>query len=85
MSISLLKSIPIELQAQDPLVTSGTDRVVFDTLIEDMPADLFPDRPPMAPPDGIRPGRGTTARLPSTSTSRPTPSSRSTNRSTTSC
>ena len=34
-----------ELEAYAPLVTPGRDCVVFDTIIEDLPADLFPDRP----------------------------------------
>jgi cephalosporin hydroxylase len=34
-----------ELNAYAPLVTPGSDCVVFDTIIEDLPADLFPDRP----------------------------------------
>jgi len=34
-----------ELNAYSSLVTSGSYLVVFDTLIEDMPADFFPDRP----------------------------------------
>lgn len=34
-----------ELEAYAPLVTPGSYCVVFDTLIEDMPADTFPDRP----------------------------------------
>jgi len=34
-----------ELQAYAPLVTKGSYCVVFDTIIEDMPADMFPDRP----------------------------------------
>ena len=34
-----------ELEAYAPLVTIGSYCVVFDTLIEDMPADMFPDRP----------------------------------------
>ncbi len=34
-----------ELEAYGPLVTRGSYLVVFDTLIEDMPADYFPDRP----------------------------------------
>ena len=34
-----------ELEAYAPLVTTGSYCVVFDTLIEDMPADMFPDRP----------------------------------------
>jgi cephalosporin hydroxylase len=34
-----------ELEAYAPLVTPGSYCVVFDTLIEDMPADMFPDRP----------------------------------------
>jgi cephalosporin hydroxylase len=34
-----------ELEAYAPLVSSGSYIVVFDTLIDDMPADTFPDRP----------------------------------------
>lgn len=34
-----------ELEAYAPLVTPGSYCVVFDTVIEDMPADAFPDRP----------------------------------------
>jgi len=34
-----------ELEAYAPLVSVGSYCCVFDTLIEDMPADLFPDRP----------------------------------------
>jgi cephalosporin hydroxylase len=34
-----------ELQAYAPLVTSGSYCAVFDTIIEDMPAGSFPDRP----------------------------------------
>lgn len=34
-----------ELEAYAPLVTPGNYCVVFDTLIEDMPAEFFPDRP----------------------------------------
>lgn len=34
-----------ELEAYAPLTTIGSYCVVFDTIIEDMPADLFPDRP----------------------------------------
>ena len=34
-----------ELEAYAPLVSAGSYCVVFDTIIEDMPADLFPDRP----------------------------------------
>ncbi len=34
-----------ELEAYAPLVTAGSYCVVFDTVIEDMPADFFPDRP----------------------------------------
>ncbi len=33
-----------ELQAYAPLVTVGSYCVVFDTIVEDMPADMFPDR-----------------------------------------
>ncbi|PKP78202.1 MAG: cephalosporin hydroxylase [Alphaproteobacteria bacterium HGW-Alphaproteobacteria-3] len=34
-----------ELEAYAPLVTRGSYCIVFDTLVEDMPAELFPDRP----------------------------------------
>lgn len=34
-----------ELQAYAPLVTLDSYCVVMDTLVEDMPADMFPDRP----------------------------------------
>lgn len=34
-----------ELEAYAPLTTVGSYCVVFDTMVEDMPADLFPDRP----------------------------------------
>jgi len=34
-----------ELQIYSPLVTKGSYLVVFDTIIEDMPPDFFPDRP----------------------------------------
>ncbi|WP_428300440.1 cephalosporin hydroxylase family protein, partial [Hydrogenophaga sp.] len=34
-----------ELEAYAPLVSAGSYCVVFDTIIEDMPADMFPDRP----------------------------------------
>jgi cephalosporin hydroxylase len=34
-----------ELEAYAPLVTPGSYCVVFDTIIEDLPADMFPDRP----------------------------------------
>jgi len=34
-----------ELKAYAPLVSIGSYCAVFDTVIEDMPADLFPDRP----------------------------------------
>jgi cephalosporin hydroxylase len=34
-----------ELELYSPLVTAGSYLVVFDTVIEDMPADAFPDRP----------------------------------------
>jgi len=34
-----------ELEAYAPLVTHGNYCIVFDTLVEDMPAELFPDRP----------------------------------------
>ncbi|MBT9099540.1 cephalosporin hydroxylase family protein [Methylovulum psychrotolerans] len=34
-----------ELEAYAPLVTTGSYCVVFDTLIEDMPMDMFSDRP----------------------------------------
>ena len=34
-----------ELEAYAPLVTPGSYCIVFDTIIEDMPDDMFPDRP----------------------------------------
>jgi cephalosporin hydroxylase len=34
-----------ELEAYAPLTSTGSYCVVFDTIIEDMPADMFPDRP----------------------------------------
>lgn len=34
-----------ELQLYAPLVTNGSYLIVFDTIIEDMPADAFPNRP----------------------------------------
>ncbi|MDQ6709209.1 MAG: cephalosporin hydroxylase family protein [Candidatus Dormibacteraeota bacterium] len=34
-----------ELEAYAPLVRSGSYLIVFDTVIEDLPADCFPDRP----------------------------------------
>ena len=34
-----------ELDAYAPLVSQGSYCVVFDTIIEDLPADMFPDRP----------------------------------------
>jgi cephalosporin hydroxylase len=34
-----------ELESYAQLVTPGSYCVVFDTIIEDMPADMFPDRP----------------------------------------
>ena len=34
-----------ELQLYSPLVTKGSYLVVFDTIIEDIPDDFFPDRP----------------------------------------
>ena len=34
-----------ELEAYAPLTSVGSYCVVFDTIIEDLPADMFPDRP----------------------------------------
>ena len=34
-----------DLEAYAPLVSTGSYCIVFDTIIEDMPADMFPDRP----------------------------------------
>jgi cephalosporin hydroxylase len=34
-----------ELEAYAPMTTKGSYCVVFDSFVEDMPADLFPDRP----------------------------------------
>lgn len=39
------KHVLAELNAYTSLVTKDSYCVVFDTLIEDMPADMFPDRP----------------------------------------
>lgn len=34
-----------ELEAYAPLTTAGSYCVVFDTIVEDLPAEMFPDRP----------------------------------------
>ena len=34
-----------ELEAYGPLVSPGSYCVVFDTIVEDMPAEMFPNRP----------------------------------------
>ena len=34
-----------ELELYSSLVTKGCYLIVFDTVVEDMPADFFPDRP----------------------------------------
>ncbi|MEM9827152.1 MAG: cephalosporin hydroxylase family protein [Planctomycetota bacterium] len=34
-----------ELEAYAPLVSSGSYCIVFDTIVDDVPADLYPDRP----------------------------------------
>lgn len=34
-----------ELEIYAPLASSGSYCVVFDTIVEDMPDDMFPDRP----------------------------------------
>ena len=34
-----------ELEAYAPLTSMGSYCIVFDTIVEDMPADMFPDRP----------------------------------------
>jgi cephalosporin hydroxylase len=34
-----------ELETYGPLISPGSYCVVFDTIIEDMPTDFFPDRP----------------------------------------
>lgn len=39
------KHVLAELRAYAPLTTLGCYCVVFDTFVEDMPTDLFPDRP----------------------------------------
>ena len=64
-----------ELEAYAPLTTVGSYCVVFDTVIEDLPADMFPDRPW---------GPGNNPKTAVHEFLRPTRSSRSTNRSTTS-
>jgi len=37
--------VMVELEAYAPLTTVGSYCVVFDTVVEDMPVDFFPDRP----------------------------------------
>lgn len=37
--------VQAELEAYAPLTSVGSYCIVFDTIIEDMPADMFPDRP----------------------------------------
>lgn len=39
------KHVLAELEAYAPLTSVGSYCVVFDTIVEDMPADMFPDRP----------------------------------------
>jgi cephalosporin hydroxylase len=34
-----------ELEAHAPLTSKGSYCIVFDTIIDDLPADMFPDRP----------------------------------------
>ena len=34
-----------ELQAYAPMTSVGSYCIVFDTVVEDLPADMFPDRP----------------------------------------
>lgn len=65
-----------ELQAYAPLTSIGSYCVVFDTIVEDMPADMFADRP--GPP-------ATTRRPRCASSSRAMPNSPSTGVSRTSC
>jgi hypothetical protein len=65
-----------ELRAYAPLVTPGSYCVVFDTIIEDMPVDTYPDRPW---------GRGIIPRRPCASISSIITSSPSTTTSTASC
>ena len=64
-----------ELEAYAPLTSVGSYCVVFDTVIDDMPASMFPDRP------GVR---ATTRRPRSSTISSAIPSSRSARTSTTS-
>lgn len=66
-----------ELEAYAPLTSKGSYCVVFDTIVEDMPKEMFPDRP-LGGPATIRKRRfGNTLRR--------IPSSRSTSRWTISC
>ena len=58
-----------ELDAYAPLTSVGSYCVVFDTIVDDVPADMFLDRPS---------GPATTRRLPCVNTSRTTRSLRST-------
>ena len=44
-SIHTQTHVLAELQAYAPLTSKGSYCVVFDTVVEDMPKDMFPDRP----------------------------------------
>jgi cephalosporin hydroxylase len=51
-----------ELKAYASLTTKGSYCIVFDTIIEDMPKDAFPDRP-WGPGDNPKPPSGSSSKL----------------------